>query len=88
MTDEQKRKIIEVWNSAQSRNRTSQKRLRTLEQVGTDTGAMEIQTQNIFCAGSELIGMQTVLSALGVEVKTDALGYAISIREEIENDSP
>lgn len=81
MTEEQKKKIIEVWNSAQSRNRTAQKRLHTLEKVGDDTYAIEIQTQNILCTGSELIGMQAILSALGIKVETDTLGYALSVKE-------
>lgn len=81
MTDEQKQKIIEAWNSAQSRNRTAQKRLHTLEKAGVDTGAIEIQEQNIYCAGSELIGMQAVLSVIGVELITNTIGYAIGVKE-------
>lgn len=86
MTEEQKKKIIEAWNSAQSRNRTAQKRLHTLEKVGIDTYAMEIQMKNILCAGSELIGMQAILSALGIEIEKDNHGYALSIKEVLTHD--
>lgn len=81
MTEEQKKKIIEAWNSAQSRNRTAQKRLHTLEKSGVDTYAMEIQAQNILCTGSELIGMQAILSALEIELEKDHRGYALSVKD-------
>lgn len=86
MTDEQKHEILSAWNSAQARNREAQRKLHILEKAGYTGEAERIQTNAVLCAGSEILGMQAILSALGVEVKTDTLGYAISIREGTEND--
>ena len=86
MTDEQKHDILSAWNSAQSRNREAQRKLHILEKDGYTGEAERIQTNAVLCAGSEILGMQAVLSALGIEVKTDTLGYAISVKEETEND--
>lgn len=81
MTEEQKNKIMEAWNAAQRRNRSAQRKLHILEKTGIETYATEIQVKNIYCAGSELIGMQAILSALGIEVETNTLGYALSVKE-------
>lgn len=81
MTEGQKHDILSAWNSAQARNREAQRKLHILEKAGYAGEAERIQTNAVLCAGSELIGMQAVLSVLGVEVKTDTLGYAISVKE-------